>query len=91
MHPSVIHPHKESSIPQGEEGMTMVVHVRVARATYLIVIRPSVKNAPFHGGESMIMVVRVSYCRWYVSCESPHGMFLVCVLLWYQPFGPPIC
>ena len=27
------------------------------------------------------MVVRVSYCRWYVSIESPHGMFLVCYIV----------
>ena len=25
----------------------------------------------------MIMVVRVVHCRWYVSCESPQGIFLV--------------
>ena len=44
---------------------------------YLSVIHPCVKNAPFHREEGMIMVVRVLYCRWYVSCESPQGMFFV--------------
>ena len=34
------------------------------------------------------MVVRVSYCRWHVSCESPHGMFL-CVLYSGTKHMPP--
>ena len=32
------------------------------------------------GGEGIIRVVPVSYCGWYVLCESPHGMFLACVI-----------
>ena len=24
----------------------------------------------------------------YVSCESPHGMLLLCTIWWYQPKGP---
>ena len=63
--------------------MVVRVCVDIAHGMYLtvlIVIRPSVESAPFpRGVKRVIMVVRVSYCRWYVSCESPHIMFLVCV------------
>ena len=38
----------------------------------------------------MIMVVRVSHCRWYVSCESPHGMFLVCYYSGANHMGGPL-
>ena len=30
------------------------------------------------------MAVRASYCRWYVSGDSPRGMFLVCVCVLYS-------
>ena len=47
MHPSVVHPCVKN-------GMIMVVRVCVdiAHGMYLFVVRPSVKNTPFHrGGE----------------------------------------
>ena len=36
-------------------------------------VRPSVKDAPFHRGDVM-MVVRVCV---QIICECPHGMYLV--------------
>ena len=53
--------------------MVVRVCVDIAHGMYLVVLRPSVKNAPFHGRERMIMMVRASDA----PCESPHGMFLV--------------
>ena len=60
----------------------MVVRICVdpAHCKSLSVIRPSVENTPFRRGEGMLMVVRTScwwHCGRYVSCEGPHGMFLL--------------
>ena len=41
---------------------------------------PRVDN---HGGACFVLPMV------YVFCESPHGMFLVCVISWCQPYGGP--
>ena len=61
-------------VSEGRGHALARVCVDIDHGMYVSVIRPSVENAPFHRGEGMIMVVRASYCRWDVSCESqPYG------------------
>ena len=56
--------HVSNCAPFKSAGMIMVVCVCIAHGMYQSVFHPCVKNAPFHGGEGMIMVVRVLYCQW---------------------------
>ena len=68
-----------------EGAATMQETLCFVHGMYPCDIRPSdwpqcTERSIPQGGKGMIMVVRISYYRWYVSCESPHGMFLVDVL-----------